>query len=500
MSIHWPILRALALAPKRAFIVDDTRTYTGIRLLIGSLILADQIRRKCRTSAVAIALPCSGAFAIAALAGWIAGKTIVPVNFLLKREEMQYVIDDCGADTLITAQGMLDFMGFSPERINILKAEDVNWKALPEPHWPAVSGDDQLACLLYTSGTSGRPKGVMLSHGNLSANVRQCRDHMDFGSSEVLLGVLPQFHSFGLTVLTLLPLTVGAKVVYMRRFMPSKAVELIKEHQGTAFIGIPSMYNAMAAVKSSGPDDLRTLRYAVSGGEPLPAAVADAFYAKFAVRIAEGFGMTEMSPVSNWCRPKEYRRGSVGPALPGVKVRVVDIESGHDLGPGLDGEIRFAGPNITRGYKGLPEQTAAAFDSAGYLRSGDIGRLDEQGHLYITGRLKEMLIIAGENVFPREIEEALNAHPSIKDSGVIGTADPIRGEVAWAFVELKEGETLNEQSVYDHLKRSIAGFKVPRTLTVLDALPRNGTGKVMRRELKAIAAKMTQDAAAADAI
>jgi long-chain acyl-CoA synthetase len=484
LSIHWPIIRRLATHPTRPFIVDDTRTYTGARLLIGALVLADAIDRVSTSRHIAVALPSSGAFPIAALAGWITGRVVVPVNFLLKKEELQYILDDAEVDTLVTAQGVLDFMGYTPDRVKVLRAEDVNWHVVPEPRWPAQAADDDLGVLLYTSGTSGRPKGVMLTHGNITANIRQCQQHVGFDASEVMLGILPQFHTFGLTVLTLMPLTIGARAVFMRRFMPGKVIEAMREHKVTAFIGIPSMYNALAQVRSGKPEDLATLRYAVSGGEPLPAAVAEAFMARYNVRINEGYGMTELSPVTNWCRPQEYRAGSVGPAVPEMSVRIVDIETGHDLGPGLDGEIRLRGPNLMRGYFKLPEATAAAFDQRGHLRSGDIGRTDRDGHLYITGRLKEMLIIAGENVFPREIEEALNSHPAIKDSGVVGAADPMRGEVAAAFVELKENAVYDEQSVYDHLRARIAGFKLPKTIRVLEALPRNATGKVMRRELK----------------
>jgi len=235
------------------------------------------------------------------------------------------------------------------------------------------------------------------------------------------------------------------------------------------------------------PEDLASLYYAVSGGEPLPQAVADNFKAKFGVTIAEGYGLTETSPVTNWCRPNEYKRGSVGQALPEVEQQIVDLETGSPLGPDIDGEIRMRGPNLMQGYLNLPDMSRSALDDKGFLRTGDIGHLDADGHLFITGRLKEMLIIAGENVFPREIEEALNSHPAIKDSGVVGISDHIRGEVPMAFIELKEGETFDQQNIFNHLKTKIAGFKIPKEIRVVEALPRNATGKVMRRELKVLA-------------
>jgi len=487
LSIHWPIIRRCITHPTAVAVVDDQRSYKAIELLIAALVLADTLDARGASDRVAIALPCSGMFPIAALAAWISGRTIVPINFLLKRDEMQYILDDSGCDTFVTVGPLLEFMQYTPSRVKVLKLEDVKFKQVPQPRWPARKADEDLGVLLYTSGATGKPKGVMLSHGNITSNLRMIRKHINFTSKEVMMGVLPQFHTFGLTVLTALPLTVGAKVVYTAKFVPSKIVGLMREHKATAFIGIPSMYNALCNVKTAMPEDLASLYYAVSGGEPLPQAVADNFKAKFGVTIAEGYGLTETSPVTNWCRPNEYKRGSVGQALPEVEQQIVDLETGSPLGPDIDGEIRMRGPNLMQGYLNLPDMSRSALDDKGFLRTGDIGHLDADGHLFITGRLKEMLIIAGENVFPREIEEALNSHPAIKDSGVVGISDHIRGEVPMAFIELKEGETFDQQNIFNHLKTKIAGFKIPKEIRVVEALPRNATGKVMRRELKVLA-------------
>ncbi len=484
MSVHWPILKRWFSHPFRTAIVDDRREWNGLSLLVASFVLADEIERTCRSKAVALMLPTSGLTPIAAMAGWIAGKTVVPLNYLLKPEELQFVLDDCGADTLITVQPMLEFVGQAPRVNRLLKLEDVNFKRVPEPRWPPSPPDDDLAVLLYTSGTSGRPKGVMLTHGNLSANVRQVLDHIPFDHTYVVLGVLPQFHSFGLTALTLMPLSVGAKLVYTARFVPPKIVKLMREHRPNAFIAIPSMYNALLHVRDAAPDDFSSLQIAVSGGEPLPGAVTQGFYDRFKVRINEGYGLTETSPVTNWCRPWEYRPGSVGKPLPRLRQRIVDLETGATLPPGREGEIRMMGPNVMPGYFNRPEETAAAFDAEGWFRTGDIGRFDSDGYLYITGRHKEMLIVAGENVFPREIEEVLNAHPDVKDSGVVGMHDPLRGELPLAFVEMKEERPFDQAALLKHCRESLAGYKVPREIRRLEGMPRSPTGKVLRRELK----------------
>lgn len=511
MSVHWPIFRQLLRRPFRTFIVDDRRSYRGIDLLAGSLFAAEAIAARSKTQNVAIMLPTTGAFPIAALAAWMLGKTVVPLNYLLKPEELRFILEDCGADTVVTVGPMLEYLqtAHKDERVDaegvpewlrgtgVLRLDKLDYTSVPEFRLPALARDEDLALLLYTSGTSGKPKGVMLTHGNVTANIEQIVEWVGFTHREVLAGVLPQFHTFGLTALTLLPLTVGCKVVYTARFIPAKIVKLIREHGATALIAIPSMYNALLHVKDAGPEDLKSLKYTVSGGEPLPGAVFEGFRERFGITLNEGYGLTETAPVSNWCRPHEFRLRSVGRALPRISERIVDIETGQDLPPGRDGEVRIKGPNVMRGYYRRPAETAAVFDDRGYFRTGDIGRMDEDGHLYITGRLKEMIIVGGENVFPREIEEVLNRHPSVKDSGVVGMMDGIRGELPVAYVEMREDPNgpegtklpFDEKELLRWCRENLAGYKVPRHIRALPALPRNPTGKVLRRELKRICAE-----------
>ncbi len=484
MTVHWPIIRTCLQNPTRVLITDDQRRWRGIDLLIGALHLASEIERRSNSWTVGVLLPAGGAFPMAALAAWFTGRTVVPLNFLLKPDELQYVIDDCETDLVISAGPMLEFLGATPRVRTLLRLEEMRFKGLPEPRWPAFVPDDRLAVLLYTSGTSGRPKGVMLTHANLSANIAQCVEFARFNRDDVVLGVLPQFHTFGFTVLTLLPLTVAASAVYTARFVPQRLLKLCREHRATAFIAIPSMYNALRHVKSATPDDVASLRFIVSGGEPLPEAVASAFFERFGKRICEGYGLTETSPVTNWCPADANTPHSVGPPLPGVRERIVDWETGRELPPGRDGEVRIKGPNVMRGYYKLPAETAAAFDDEGWFRTGDIGRLDEKNFLFITGRLKEMIIVGGENVFPREIEEVLDKNPTVGASAVIGVRDDIRGELPWAFVELKEGESFDEAALRTWCRERLAGYKVPREIRAVEKLPRNPTGKIMRRELK----------------
>ncbi len=486
MSIHWPIIRTLLRRPTRTLIVDDRRAWRGIELLVGALHLAAEIERRSESPHIGVLLPTSGAFPMAALGAWIAGRVVVPLNYLLARDELQYVIDDCGTDLILTAGPMLEHLGYQPRVRTMLPLEEVGFAGVPEVRWPALARADDLGVLLYTSGTSGKPKGVELTHGNIRANIDQCRRWSGFNDGDVVLGVLPQFHCFGLTVLTLLPLTVGARVVFTARFVPQKIVRLFQEHRPTVFVGIPSMFNALLSVKAAGPADFASLRFAVSGGEPLPDAVAGAFRERLGVTINEGYGLTETSPVTNWCMPRDHAAHSVGPPLPGVLERIVDPSTGAAMGVNEEGEVRIKGPNVMRGYYRLPDLTAQVFDDEGWFRTGDIGRLDERGRLSITGRLKEMIIVGGENVFPREIEEVLNAHPSVAASGVIGVRDEVRGELPWAWVELKEGASFDEASLRSWCRERLAGYKVPREIRVVAHLPRNPTGKIVRRALHAL--------------
>lgn len=483
MSVHWPILRTLACHPRRTLVIDEQQAWKGAELLVAAMHLAEHIERQSRTQTLGVLLPTSGLFPVAALAGWMLGRTIVPLNYLLSPDEIDWIVAHCGTDTVVTVGPILDHLGYQPRGAKTLRLDELSFAGMPEPRVPASAGPGDLAALLYTSGTSGRPKGVELTHGNLSANIRQIRRWIRFRRDDTMLGALPQFHSFGFTVLTLLPLTIGIPVVYIPRFVPSRVVRSLREHRPTFVVALPSMYNALLTVKNASAEDFASLRYVVSGGEPLPEAVFQSYRERFGITINEGYGLTETAPATNWCRPHEFRRHSVGRALPEVEIGIVDIETGRELPAGRAGEVRIGGPNVTRGYFKEPELSARMHDENGRLRTGDIGRLDADGFLYITGRHKEMLIIAGENVFPREIEEALNRHPDVQASGVVGLRDPMRGEVAAAVVEPAEGCAPDEDTLRRWCREQLGAARTPRHVLFLPELPKGPTGKIQRREL-----------------
>jgi len=493
MSLLHSILGQCLRSASHVAIIDDQRKYTYAKLAGAAMHLAEQVDSATANPHVGILLPTSGAFPAALLGTWLAGRTAVPLNYLLSPEELRYVIKDSGIDTVLTAGVMLEFLGDNvlPDDLKIVKLEDVDFTGVLPLRWPPIKSDDDLAVLIYTSGTSGRPKGVMLSHGNLQFEIEAIVKHIGLTEADTFLGVLPQFHSFGLSALTLLPLRIGSTVVYSARFVPRRIVELISEHRPQVMMAVPSMYGALLGVKSATPDDFKSVRLPVSGGEPLPEAVYDGLLERFNLRLLEGYGLTETSPATNWSLPENAKRYSVGEALPGVRNLIVD-EKDNPLPTGEEGEILIAGGLVMLGYYNLPEQTQQVFvelidpldgKRKQFFRTGDIGKVDEDGCLFITGRKKEMLIIGGENVFPREIEEALVRHPSVQAAAVVGMKDITRGEVPVAFVEAIEGGTIDANELRSSCRDQLAGYKVPREIRQMETLPRNPTGKILRREL-----------------
>lgn len=495
MSLLTTILGRSISNASRTAIVDDRGTCSYAKLGGGAFYVADWLERVCPSKQVGLLLPTSAAYPIALLGTWIAGKVAVPVNYLLGETERTHLINDSGLTTIIAVQAMLDFIGGRdklPDHVQVLLLEDMPRDAFPPIKFPPLYHDEDLAVILYTSGTSGLPKGVLLTHGNLASEVAAIKQHVKVEAGFVFLGVLPQFHCFGLSALTLLPLASGSKVIYTARFVPGKIIGLIKEHKPNVFMAVPSMYGALLSSKKATAEDFKSVTLPVSGGEPLPEEVYNRVKERFGLELLEGYGLTETSPATNWSLPSTKKRYSVGTALPGIRNLIVD-DHDNPVPTGTDGHILIAGPVVMKGYLNLPQLNQEVFvqltDPADnkikrFFRTGDIGKLDEAGRLYITGRHKEMMIISGENVFPREIEEVINQHPSVQSVAVIGKPDLSRGEVPIAFIELKEGQTFDEQAIKTLCKTKLANFKVPKQIICKDELPTNPTGKIQRKALQ----------------
>ena len=496
-----PLLDHAKARPDAKAVVDERGAVTWGELLKKSRKLAKVLRASTRRANVAVLLPAGGGFVATFYATMFAGKVVVPVNFLLGENETRHVLKDSGVDLVVSVKPLLDRLDAGKAvreaeaagevRVLDLLALKPSLKAIlaqlrPLPS-PKRSADD-LAAILYTSGTSGLPKGVCLTHGNLDGDVRACITHARLdrvGHEHVFLGVVPLFHSTGLLATMIAPIALGAKAVYTQRFSPAGTIKAIREHGVTVMAAVPSMYNAISRVKDAGPADFAKMYAAISGGEPLPGRIRETFRRRFDADLMEGYGLTETCGPICVNMPHAHKPGSVGQLIPGCDVHIVG-EDGQPVPSGETGEIWIKGPMVFQGYLNLPDQTQQAKTSEGFFKTGDLGRVDEEGYVHITGRAKDMLIVSGENVYPREIEELITQMEGIDEAAVIGRADESRGEVPVAFVIAAEGCAVSEEQVKAFLRdRNLANFKVPREVRVVEDLPRSPTGKVLKRELAA---------------
>lgn len=449
--------------------------YAGFRAVACGL--AEQIDARTTRPRVGVLAPPSTACAAAIFGCWYAGRTPVPLSFLLAPDELVKIIRDAGIDLALA----IDRFAETTEAagLNTLRLNEKTLVPGSAPVPDAAAGD--VGAIVYTSGTSGDPKGVCLTFDNLVQNVRTCVQSAEISADEPFLSLLPQFHAFGFTTNTLVPLLIGATVHYLPRFSPLAVVKLIAEQRISVFITIASMFAALAAMKDAQREQLSSLRLPVSGGEPLQRRVAQAFEQRFGLRIYEGYGMTEASPVVTLNTPQACRAGSVGRPLPGISVAAVDAD-GRELPAGQDGELVVRGHCVMQGYFNKPEQTAATI-RGGALWTGDVGHVDADGFVHITGRAKEMMIVGGENVFPHEIERVLLAHPAVAEAAVVGVRDEIRGELPVAFVTLRPEASVTDNELRAFCRERLAGYKVPRRVHVAEDLPRGPTGKILKRAL-----------------
>ena len=473
--------RAVEAHRSRVALVEESKQWTFAELLDEANRVAALVRERVKGDAVGILLLNSQRYIATMLGVWKAGKTVVPLNYLLPPGELGFIVKDSGMSAIISsqffAQALAALKPLFGDRGVILMADDPGFTAMSPGGIPAEYRDPAL--YLYTSGTTGRPKGVILTHDNLAANVESCQKADKFDHNDAFLCLLPFFHTYAITGTFLLPLFSGAKMVLVDRFQPMKVMSLIQDQKISVLLAIPSMYRVMAATE--GDFKVSSVRFPISGGEPLPIPVAEAFERRFGVPIFEGYGQTEAAPVVTLNVPAARKLGTIGRALPGIDLAIWD-EHNRFLPAGDVGEIMVRGRNVMQGYHHLPEETAKTITD-GWLHTGDLGKLDEQGFVTITGRKKDLIISAGENIYPREIEEVLAQHPKVKEVAVIGVKDEVRGEVPKAFVIAREGIELDEKELRTFCRENLAGYKVPKYIEVVADLPRSPTGKVLKRML-----------------
>jgi long-chain acyl-CoA synthetase len=412
------------------------------------------------------------------------GAVVVPINNFLKAPEIQHIIDDCKIKCLVTSQDFDEPAGKLQDARVVAISDLEQPDAGAEPHWPIINHSD-IAVIIYTSGTTGKPKGAMLSHHNIASNVHSCVRALKETSDDRLVLLLPMFHSFMLTVCIFTPLSMGAAIVLVKSVHPFKAA--MKEtilNRATIFCGIPQIFQALAQAKIPfWMHWVLKLRMAVSGAAPLPRETLAAFERKMRFPLLEGYGLSEASPVVSFNPYHGVRKaGSVGLPLPDIEVKVFD-DHDRELPPGNVGEIVVRGPNIMQGYYNHPEETAATLRS-GWLHTGDMGKKDEDGYIYIVDRRKEMLLVRGMNVYPREIEEVLYQFPNVREAAVVAQADEKRGEIPIAFMSPVNGATLKPDEILRFCREQLADYKVPREIHIVESLPRTATGKIAKLELK----------------
>jgi long-chain acyl-CoA synthetase len=343
--------------------------------------------------------------------------------------------------------------------------------------------DSDLAVILYTAGTTGQPKGVALSHGNLLANARAAASRYDLDREGWALATLPLSHSYGLTLMNV-GHAVGVRAVLLRWFTPDGVLGAIQQYRVQAMSGVPTMYVYLLNYPGAGDFDTSSMRLWGSGAAPLPLEIVEPFEKRFGGRLLEGYGLTEAGPVVTAHRYSGPRKlGSVGPPIPGVDVRIVDDED-RPLPVGDAGEVCVRSPGVMLGYYRMEAETARVL-RGGWLHTGDVGRLDEDGFLYIVERKKDLIIVGGLNVYPREVEDVLYAHPRVAEAGVIGIPDAAAGERVVAFVVGKPGDRATADEVIAFCQERLARFKCPREVRFVDGLPKSPVGKILRKELRA---------------
>lgn len=439
-----------------------------------------------------------------------AGATVVPMNPLYTPTEIVYMLENGDVKAVIALDLLMPLLekvhSSLPKVESFILCETPKQEGAPELHVEELSiysklqaftnvlasgdlsfeapdvQDEDTSVILFTSGTTGKPKGAMLTHKNLYSNANDTSNYLRLNEEDRMITALPMFHVFCLTVALNAPLLNGATLIIVPKFSPKEIFDIGKSLQPTVFAGVPTMYNFLYQYPDGDPEDLKTLRLCVSGGASMPVALLQNFEKKFKVFISEGYGLSEASPVTTFNPLDRPRKpGSIGTSILNVDNKVVDA-SGNEVPVGEIGELIVRGPNVMKGYYKLPEDTAVTLKD-GWLYTGDLARMDEEGYFYIVDRKKDMIVVGGYNVYPREVEEVLYTHPDIVEAAVVGIPDPDHGEAVKSFLVTRNPELTTEE-ILQHCTQHLAKYKLPMVVEFLEELPKNATGKILKRALK----------------
>jgi long-chain acyl-CoA synthetase len=417
-------------------------------------------------------------FVVLMFASWRLGATVTPVNPSLTDVEVIRQLNASGARLLVVEDDAVAERGVTTLPVGDLYEDAAGWDQTSR------LDESALALLIFTSGTTGVPKGVMLDHANLDAMAEMGRQALQVGRADRCLLILPLFHVNGIVVSVLMPLLAGASVVIADRFDPQTFFDTVESHRPTFLSAVPTIYSMLVALPAEVTPDTSSLRFGICGAAPASAELLTRFETRYGFPLIEGYGLSEgtcASTINPVAGPR--RAGTVGKAFPGQQIRIAD-SSGAALATGVDGEVTIAGPNIMRGYLGRPDETARVIVD-GWLHTGDVGHLDAQGYLTLVGRSKDMIIRGGENIYPKEIEDVLTSDPTVLEAAVIGIPDDKWGETVAAYVQPRPGQTIDPVALQALCARKLAGYKRPATITILDAIPKNPVGKTDKAPLRA---------------
>ena len=475
--------RSVQRAPSSVAIAlrDGHMTYAELRARCKRMASSIAAINSSSGETVALFFPMTPEFIIAFLGAVYAKKCVLPLNLLLPPDDLKYILKDSGAGCIVAPAELAPKL--QPLGIPIHSYTDLLQDATLPDDAPRPAPDD-LCALLYTSGTTGKPKGVLLTHRNVASNAASAVEAMKVGARDRFLACLPTFHSLAITGTMLAPLAAGASLATLPKFDPEAVLIIASALKCDVLTMVPSMYRLVTRMQERRPQNMKHLRLAVAGAEPLSGAVRDRFHETFGVELLEGYGQTETSPVISINLPWANTPGTVGRPIKDVRVRIVDADTLKDLPPGTTGEIWVSGPNVMKGYLNRPEETAKVLTQDGWLRTGDMGELTPDGYLRITGRLREMIKVAGEMVFPAEVEAVLLQHAAVLEAGVAGSKDERKGEIVKAYVVLKPGENASADDLLAHCRSALAAYKLPKGIEFRAELPKGPTGKVLRRFLK----------------
>jgi long-chain acyl-CoA synthetase len=479
------------------------RQLLGLSQGFTSALQQNQVQKGDR---VALMLPNCPQYVISYYGTLGAGAIVTQVNPMSVERELEYILNDSGAETIVIMDAFYPRVKSVQPRTNLKNIIVVSLQPSGQDFTPdrsfeqfLATGNGQItpvnielehdiAVLQYTGGTTGRSKGAMLTHRNIVANVLQSyeffKHEFELGK-ERCLTVIPLFHVFGMTACMNLTIFTGGESIMLPRFEIEEVLNTIKNEQPTTFPGVPTMYVAITNHPRAEEYGINSIKTCNSGSAPMPVELLREFERKTGAKILEGYGLSEASPTTH-CNPPfaDRKPGSVGIGMPSTQYKIVEVASGLEEVPvGELGEVIIKGPQIMKGYWNMPEESANTLRD-GWLYTGDIAKVDEDGYLYIVDRKKDLIIASGFNIYPRDIEEVLYEHPAIQEAVVIGVPDPYRGEDVKAFVVLKAGKTVNEEEVIQYCKQNMAAYKVPRSVEFRDQLPKTQVGKILRRALR----------------